>query len=515
MLAAIRSAAVLGIEAYPVTVEVHAANGLPHFTIVGLPSGAVKESRERVLSAIVNAGFEVRPRRVTCNLSPADTPKTGTAFDLPIALAYLVATGQLRGELVSTLLCVGELGLDGGVRAMRGALPVSRLCGALVPAPTLVLPPANVAEAALVRDVRLAAPASLRALVDGLRRGHDLSPARVEASAPERGGERADLADVVGQPGAKRALEVAAAGSHNLLLVGPPGAGKTLLARRLPTILPPMREAEALEVTAIHSVAGLLAPGTGLVGERPFRAPHHSISAAGLVGGGSIPRPGEVSLAHHGALFIDELAEMPRMVLDSLRQPLEDGRITLARAAASIAFPARFTLVGAMNPCPCGYAGDAVHACRCAPADVQKYRARLSGPLADRIDMHVSVGAVPIAQLAADGGRATAEPSAAVRARVDAARARQAARYAALPGVGCNALAPGRWLEAHGGVTAEARALLVQAAERAALSARAYHRVLRVSRTIADLAGEDAVAAGHVAEALRWRPAAAGGRAAA
>jgi magnesium chelatase family protein len=503
MLAAVQSAAIIGIDAYDVIVEVDASQGLPQWTIVGLPVGAVKESRERVGSALVNSGFKLPPRRITINLAPADVRKEGTAFDLPIALGILVATEQLPAESVDRRVFVGELGLDGTVRGIRGALPIARRAAGRPNLRELIVPRTNVAEAGRVTSLRLAAPEDLRTLATELRMGTLSIPQQTMVDAAP-GQPMLDFSDVVGQETAKRALEVAAAGGHNLCMTGPPGAGKTMLARRLPGILPELSETESLEVIAIQSVAGILPSDVPAVCARPFRAPHHSISSAGLIGGGSTPRPGEVSLAHHGVLFLDEMLEFPRSVLEGLRQPMEDGRVVISRAAMSVAFPAMFTLVGATNPCPCGRLGDGTASCTCSTNDVQRYAKRISGPLADRIDMHVTVGRVALTDLSAVGNE---ESSTEIRRRVCIARARQNARYARMPGVACNVHAAGRWIDAHGGVTSDARALLHRAAEGLALSARGYHRVLKVARTIADLDESSSMSATHVAEALRYRQA--------
>ena len=491
-LALVHARALDGMHAPAVTVEVHLANGLPAFNLVGLPDTEVREARERVRAAIATAQFEFPQRRITVNLAPADLPKEGGRFDLPIAVGILAASGQIDGTALAAHEFIGELSLSGELRAVRGALAAALKATAAKRA--LVLPAANAPEGALARTATVLPASDLLAVAAHLN-GHQAllreAPPAPAAAAP--GGP--DLADVKGQQQARRALEVAAAGQHALLMYGPPGTGKSMLARRLPGLLPALGEAEALECAAVHSLDGSF--DCAQWARRPLRAPHHSASAAALIGGGSVPRPGEISLAHHGVLFLDELPEFARRVLESLREPLETGSVVVARAQRRSEFPARFQLVAAMNPCPCGYLGHPARACKCTPDQVARYRGRLSGPLLDRIDLLVEVPLVPPEVLAA---RPAGESSACVRERVAAAWARQHARQG-VPNSRLDEAA----VEHHCTTAADAAALLGNAVSRLGLSARAYHRVLRVARTIADLAGAPAIAAAHVAEAIQYR----------
>jgi magnesium chelatase family protein len=501
VLAHIDSSALSGIDAYTVEVQVDVTRGQGIMVVVGLPDTAVRESVERVRSAVKNSNFHFPDYRITVNLAPADTKKAGPAFDLPIALGILAATEQITSPDLDQFAVVGELSLDGGVRPVFGVLPMAIEAKARGKRGMLV-PEANVAEAAVVEGLEVHSVASLDQAATVLADPGARSPAeRGSGWDLEEPAYQEDFSDVKGQAHVKRALEVAAAGGHNVIMAGPPGSGKTMLARRLPTIMPPLSMGEALEVTKVYSISGKLGRGIALMTTRPFRSPHHSASSAALVGGGAVPRPGEVSLAHHGVLFLDELPEFPSDALEVLRQPLEDGAVTISRAATSVTYPAQLMLVGALNPCPCGYFTDPEKGCSCSPSQIQRYLRRISGPLLDRVDIHIEVPRLKHDELMTptDG-----EPSAAVRARVARARERQQARFAETA-IFCNAHMQSRHLRELCPLSDDVKALLKAAVESLSLSARAYDRIIKLARTIADLEAADEIAAPHVAEAIQYR----------
>ena len=502
MLAKIYSAAVLGVEGVPVVVEVDTANGLPAFTTVGLPDGSVRESKDRVKAAIKNSGYRFPGKRVTVNLAPADLRKEGAGFDLPIALGLLIASEIVPQQSVESYMVIGELSLDGSVRSVPGVLPMA-LAAEKMGLEGIVVPAVDAREASLAKRLNVIPVSCLHEIVDGLNGLPGLSFYSSAGHREEQTAYPLGFEDVKGQEVAKRALEIAAAGMHNILMRGPPGTGKTMLARRVPSILPDLSFEEKVETTKIYSVIGdRSGERVELFTERPFRAPHHTISDAGLIGGGPIPRPGEVSLAHNGVLFLDELPEFRKNVLEVLRQPLEDGVVTISRARKSLTFPARFMLVTAMNPCPCGYHGSLKKECHCNDLQIRRYQSRISGPLLDRIDMHIDVAEVEFHDL---HEKIESETSADIRKRVNKARKRQEQRFSDKQLINANGQMDSKAIAIYCRICRKSQQLLEKSIDRLGLSARAYHRILKLSRTIADLEGSDDIALSHVAEAVGYR----------